>query len=66
MIIVQLSHNFALISSCVDRRKAISEKALSSSRFSFFVLIKNLAKKLILITQSIFKLDGSQRKTLGG
>jgi hypothetical protein len=36
MIIVQLSHGLALISSCVDQREAFSEEALSSSRFSFF------------------------------
>jgi hypothetical protein len=35
MIIVQLSHGFALISSCTDRREAISEKELSTSRFNF-------------------------------
>jgi hypothetical protein len=35
MIILQLSHDLALISSCVDQRVAISEEALSSSRFNF-------------------------------
>jgi hypothetical protein len=31
-----------------------------------FVLIKNLAKQLILITKSILKLNDSERKTPGG
>jgi hypothetical protein len=31
-----------------------------------FVLMKNLAKQLVLIAKSIFKFSDSQRKTLGG
>jgi hypothetical protein len=46
--------------------KQFQKKALSSSRFSFFVLTKNLAKQFVLIAQGILKLDDSQRKTLGG
>jgi hypothetical protein len=65
MIIVQLSHGFTLVSSCVDQRETISEKVLSSSRFSF-VLMKNLAKQFVLIAQGILKLDDSQGKALGG
>jgi hypothetical protein len=56
----------ALISSCTDRREAISEKTLASSRFNFLFSQKNLAKQLVLVAKGIFKLGGSQRKTLEG
>jgi hypothetical protein len=46
MIIVQLSHGLALISSCADQRQAISEKALSSSRFNFLFSRKTLPSNL--------------------
>jgi hypothetical protein len=48
----------------MDQRVAISEEALSSSRFNFFVFMKNLAKQLVLVAKGIFKLNDSQRKTL--
>jgi hypothetical protein len=35
-------------------------------RIQSFVLTKNLVKQLVLVAKSIFKLDDSQRKTLGG
>jgi hypothetical protein len=50
----------------MDRKEAISEKELSSSRFNFFILMKNLTKQLVLVAKSIFKFGDSQRKTLGG
>jgi hypothetical protein len=65
MIIVQLSHGLALISSYKDRRVAILKEALSSSRFNFLFSRKNLAKQLVLVAKGIFKLNDSQRKTLG-
>jgi hypothetical protein len=54
----------ALISLCTDRREAISEKILSSSRFSFLFSQKNLTKQFILIAQTILKLNDSRRKTI--
>jgi hypothetical protein len=41
------------------------EKNIFKFKIQLFVLTKNLTKQLILIAQSIFKLDDSQRKTLG-
>jgi hypothetical protein len=35
-------------------------------KIQLFVFMKDLAKKLVLITNGILKLDDSQRKTLGG
>jgi hypothetical protein len=46
MIIVHLSHGLALISSCADRREAISEKELSSSRFNFLFSRKTISSNL--------------------
>jgi hypothetical protein len=46
MIIVQLSHGLALISSCTNRREAILEKELSSSRFNFLFSRKTLPSNL--------------------
>jgi hypothetical protein len=46
MIIVQLSHGLALISSCADRREEILEKTLSSSRFNFLFSQKTLPSNL--------------------
>jgi hypothetical protein len=66
MIILQLSHDLALISSCTDRRVAISEETLSSSRFNFLFSQKNLVKQLVLIEKDILKFNDSQRKTLEG
>jgi hypothetical protein len=43
---LQLSYDLALISSCIDRRKAISEEALSSSRFNFLFSQKTLQSNL--------------------
>jgi hypothetical protein len=60
------SRRLALISSCIDWREAISAKEFSSSRFNFFVLVENLAKQLILVAQSILKLDNLGRRTLEG
>jgi hypothetical protein len=66
MIILQLSHGLALISSYVDRREAISEKSTFKLKIQLFVSVKNLAKQLILIANGILKLDNSKGKTLGG
>jgi hypothetical protein len=46
MIILQLSHGLALISSCVDQREAISGKKLSNSRFNFLFSRKTLPSNL--------------------
>jgi hypothetical protein len=46
MIILQLSHGLALISSCTDQKEAISEKILSSSRFNFLFSQKTLQSNL--------------------
>jgi hypothetical protein len=46
--------------------KKQSQKKNSQAQDSTFVLMKNLAKQLILIAKSIFKFGDSQRKTLGG
>jgi hypothetical protein len=46
MITIHLSHGLALISSCTDRKEAISEEALSSSRFSFLFSRKTLSSNL--------------------
>jgi hypothetical protein len=51
MIIVQLSHGFALISSCTDRREAILEKNTFKFKIQLFLLMKNLAKQFVLIAQ---------------
>jgi hypothetical protein len=66
MIIVHLSHGLALISSCADRREAISEKELSSSRFNFLFSWKTLPSNLSWLQRAFFKFGDSQRKTLGG
>jgi hypothetical protein len=66
MIILELSHDLALISLCVDRREAILKKNTFKLKIQFLVLMKNLAKQLVLIAKGILKLDDSQRKTLGG
>jgi hypothetical protein len=34
-------------------------------KIQLFILMKNLAKQLVLIAKGILKLDDSQRKTLG-
>jgi hypothetical protein len=46
MIIVHLSHGLALISSSTDRREAISEEELSSSRFNLLFSRKILQSSL--------------------
>jgi hypothetical protein len=46
MIILQLSHDLELISLFTDRRKAITEKELSSSRFNFLLSWKTLQSNL--------------------
>jgi hypothetical protein len=66
MIIVELSHGLALISSCTDRRETISEKNTFRLKIQSLVFMKDLAKQFVLIAQSILKLDDSQRKTLRG
>jgi hypothetical protein len=66
MIILQLSHSLALISSCIDPREAILEKITFKLKIQLFVLTENLAKQLILVSQSILILGNSQRKTLKG
>jgi hypothetical protein len=65
-IILQLSHGLALISSCTDRREAISEKSTFKFKIQLLILMKKLAKQLFLVAQSIFKLSDSQGKTLEG
>jgi hypothetical protein len=46
MIILQLSHGLALISSCTDQKEAISAKEFSSSRFKFLFSQKTLQSNL--------------------
>jgi hypothetical protein len=46
--------------------KQFQKKNTLKFKIQLFVLMKNIAKQLILIAQSIFKLDDSQRKTLKG
>jgi hypothetical protein len=41
-------------------------KSTFKLKIQFLVLMKNLAKQLVLIAKGIPKLDDSQRKTLGG
>jgi hypothetical protein len=64
MIVVQLSHGLALISSCTDRREAILEKSTFKFKIQFLVLTKNLAKQFILIAQGILKLGDSKETVL--
>jgi hypothetical protein len=65
MIILQLPHDLALISSCIDRREAISEKNFPTQD-STFCSYGNLAKQLTLVAQGILKFGNFQRKTLEG
>jgi hypothetical protein len=53
MIIVHLSHGLALISSYADQREAISEQALSSSRFSFLFSQKTLPSNLSWLQRAL-------------
>jgi hypothetical protein len=65
MIILQVSHGLALISSCADRREAISEeKNTFKLKIQFLVFMKNYVKQLVLIAKGTLKLGDSQRKTL--
>jgi hypothetical protein len=41
-------------------------KRILKLKIQLFVLMKNLVKQLVLVAQSILKLNESQRKTLGG
>jgi hypothetical protein len=66
MIILQLSHGLALISSCTDRKEAISEKNTFKLKIQLLVLTENIAKQLVLVAKGILKLSNSQRKNLGG
>jgi hypothetical protein len=65
MIIVQLSHGLTLISSCVDRREAISEEALSSSRFSFLFSQKPLPRNLSWLQRSFSSLATHKERPSG-
>jgi hypothetical protein len=56
---LQLSHGLALRSSCTDRREPISEKRTFKLKIQLLVFMKNLAKILFLVAQSILKLSNS-------
>jgi hypothetical protein len=56
----------ALISSCKDQREAISEKGTFMFKIKLLVLMKNIAKQLVLVAKGILKLGNSQENTLGG
>jgi hypothetical protein len=55
----------ALISSCTDRREAISKEALQAQDSASYSH-GNLAKQLILVVKGILKLSDSQRNIIGG
>jgi hypothetical protein len=63
MIILQLSHGLALISSCTDRREVILEKRTFKLKIQLLIFTKKLAKQLVLVAQSILKLGNSQGNT---
>jgi hypothetical protein len=65
MIIVQFLHGLALISSCADRRVAISEKELSSSRFYFLFSWKTLPSNLSWL-QKVFSSLVTHKERLSG
>jgi hypothetical protein len=65
MIIVQLSHGLALISSCADQREAISEEALLSSRFSFLFSQKSLPRNLSWLQRAFLSSATHKEKPLG-
>jgi hypothetical protein len=65
MIILQLSHSLALISSCADRREAISKKALSSSRFSFLFSRKTLQSNLSWLQRAFSSLTNLKERLSG-
>jgi hypothetical protein len=65
MVIVYLSHDLALISSCADRREAISEKELSSSRFNFLFSRKTLPSNLFWL-QSAFSSSVTHKERPSG
>jgi hypothetical protein len=66
MIIVHLSHGLALISSCTDRREAISEKELSSSRFNFLFSRKTLSSHNLSWLQSAFSSSATHKERPSG
>jgi hypothetical protein len=65
MIIVQLSHGLALISSCADRREAISENKLLSSRFNYLFSHKTLPSNLSWF-QRAFSSSETHKERLSG
>jgi hypothetical protein len=65
MIILQLSHSLALISSCADRREAILEKALSSSRFNFLFSQKTLQSNLSWLKRALSSSMTHKERLLG-
>jgi hypothetical protein len=65
MIIFQLSHGLALISSCADQREAISEKALSSSRFNFLFSRKTLPSNLSWLQRAFSSLVTHKERSSG-
>jgi hypothetical protein len=65
MIIVQLSHGLALISSCADQREAISEKELSRSIFNFLFSQKTLPSNLSWLQRSFSSSATHKERPLG-
>jgi hypothetical protein len=65
MIIVHLSHSLALISSCTDRREAILEKELSSSRFNFLFSQKILSNNLSWLQRAFSSSVTHKERPLG-
>jgi hypothetical protein len=65
MIILHLSHGLTLISSCADRREAISEEALFSSRFNFLFSRKTLQSNLSWL-QRLFSSSMTLKERLSG
>jgi hypothetical protein len=62
---LHLSHGLALILSCADRREAISEEALFSSRFNFLFSRKTLQSNLSWL-QRAFSSSTTLKERLSG
>jgi hypothetical protein len=66
MIILQLSHGLALISSCTDRREVIYEKEFSSSRFNLLFLRKTLQSNLPWLRRTFLSSTTLKERPSGG
>jgi hypothetical protein len=55
-----------LVSSCKDQREAISEEGTFMFKIKLLVLMKSLAKQLVLVAKGILKLGDSQGNTFAG